>query len=169
MLAYLDGHSERPRFVLYFFRGAPPATATTSCGVQIDGFFVDQDLTGDHTFLGEPVPSFLWVTVAFPFNIKSNACAFPPLVTYGISWVIESDTECFKPYGPMPQRRFTYVLCPYPLGPEFEIRAEIGDTEFGVNDEHHWPVSSDKCCHVPASPQRRIVDEMYPTAEIVIG
>jgi hypothetical protein len=95
----------------------------------------------------------LWVTVAFPFNIESYACAFPPLVAYRICWVVESDTECFKSDGPMPQGCFTYVLCPYAFRPEFEIRAEIADVEFWVDDEHHWSVNSDKRCDVPASPQ----------------
>jgi hypothetical protein len=53
----------------------------------------------------------------------------------------------------MPQWCFTYVLCPYAFGPEFEIGTEVGDVEFWVNDEHHWSVDSDKRCDVPASPE----------------
>ena len=59
IVTYLDGHSERPGFVVRFFRWTPPTAAAASFGVQIDGFFVDQDLASDHALLDEPIPGFL--------------------------------------------------------------------------------------------------------------
>jgi hypothetical protein len=69
----------------------------------------------------------------------------------------------------MPERRLTYVLRPYAFGPEFEIGAEIGDTEFWVRDKHHWSVNSDKRGDVPALSCGGVVGEMDPTAEVMIG
>ena len=69
----------------------------------------------------------------------------------------------------MRQRRFTYVLCPYSFGSEFEVGAEIGDAKFWINDKHKWAVDSDKRSDVPALLRCGVVGEMYPAAKIVLG